>query len=206
MKKLTALILSFVLVFTLTACGGPTPTETVTTFFKALQNGGETSEVYEDKDFKFGSDMLEDELGDDGEKYTEKEKETIKKFEEKIKDFDFEVSNEKIDGDKATVDVKITTWNFGEQFSNMMTELIEKVFALALTDASEEEINEMMEKMLGEYLEKTEKTYTKTVKVPLEKKDSKWVISKIDDESDIADALLGGMLKAAEEIDEAMDD
>ena len=50
---------------------------------------------------------------------------------QQMQQFEFEVSNEVIDEDTATVDVKITTINIGKAFEDSINEFMEKAIELA---------------------------------------------------------------------------
>lgn len=201
MKKILSGIMILVMTITLSSCGGLSPEETVDSFLKALKNGGETTELYEDKTFIFGKEGFIAEHKDYEKEFSEDEKAIVNQFDEKLKDFDYEIKGEEIDGDKAVVEVTIKTFSFGTGFQKMMEKFIEEAFALALDGASEEKVTEVTEKLSAEYLETVEKDYEKTVKIPLEKKDHKWIITTFNEKSEFADALSGGLLTELEKMD-----
>ena len=51
-----------------------------------------------------------------------------------------------------------------------------------------------------------EKTYTKTATLTMTQKDGVWKIDKIKEDSDFADALLGGMLSSIKDLDDLFSD
>lgn len=203
-KKLSvAIALCIAFVFTVCGCGGPTPIETADTFLTAVKAGdAETIKtVYEDGEFNIlatwdDGESDDDELVDDS--YFE---ETLLP---KIRDFDYELSNEKIDGDKATVDVKITTYDIGTAFSSFMTEYFAQALTLAFSDASEEKIEKIGETIFQTKMnELTEKTYSETVPLELVKKDDGWKVCTIDENSDFLNAICGNMIKTMEQLEDA---
>ena len=203
-KKLSvAIALCMAFAFTLCGCGGPTPTETADTFLTAVKAGdAETIKtVYEDGEFNIlatwdDGESDDDELVDDS--YFE---ETLLP---KIRDFDYELSNEKIDGDKATVDVKITTYDIGTAFSSFMSEYFAQALTLAFSDTSDEKIEKIGETIFRTKMnELTEKTYSETVTLDLVKKADNWKVCTIDEDSDFLNAICGNMIKTLEQLEDA---
>ena len=98
-KKVTILLLALCLVF-LAACGSSSPTDAL----KAdLENA------------KSSPDEIIKGLGADG--FGE---DATKALIDKVLEFDYEFGEEKIDGDTATVETTITTYPFGEIFTNII--------------------------------------------------------------------------------------
>ena len=203
MKKIAGLLLSFILIFGLSSCGGLTPTETVNDFLLAVQNGEEPGEIYADKNFKPAEKFMGDQM-ESGE-YTEAEKEMLESIGEKFRDFDFTLDNEKIKGEKATVDVTFTTYNFGSQLRNMLNAYLTKSFELIFEDPSEEELEKMFDELAAKHIENLEKNYTETVTISLTETDGTWVIDKLDENGDVVNALLGDMINSMDEFNENMD-
>ena len=65
---------------------------------------------------------------------------------EKIQDFDYEVKDEKVDGDAATVKVQITTYNFGTAYKEMYHQVVKDANSGKLT--SKTDLNEYIYKMM----------------------------------------------------------
>ena len=122
----------------------------------------------------------------------------------KMLDFDYVLSNEQINGDKAKVDVKIKTYPFGEAFTSFFSDYLPQMFVLALGNASEEEIDALGETMLSEKLsELSEKTYEKTAALELTMKDGNWIVDELEDEGDFIDTVSGGLVTSLNKISDA---
>lgn len=172
MKKSLVLLLVLCLVM-LTACGSSGPSAAL----KAdLENA------------KASPEEIIGEMGEDG--FGEA---ATKALIDKVLQFDYELGEEVVDGDKATVETTITTYPFGEIFSNVVTNFIAQAFANA-GNMTDEDMNELMDKLLIEELNKAEKTYKKTIKIELEQEDGVWVVQE---STEMSNALTGGMLDFA---------
>lgn len=168
MKKITVLLLALCLVF-LTACGGSSPSD-------ALKADME--------DAKASPDEIIGDLGEDG--FGE---EATKLLVDKVLEFEYELGEEKIDGDTATVETTITAYSIGAIFGEVITELITEAYANPTM--SEDEMMAKMDALLIEKLTNAEKTYSQTVTIILKKKGSNWEVQENDD---MANALTGGIL------------
>lgn len=115
---------------------------------------------------------------------------------EKIQDFDYEVTNEKIDGDSAAVTVKITTYDFGSAYKSMIEQIAKDASAGTIT--SDTDMTTYAYKlMFKKFNALEEKNYTKEVEVSCTKNsDGNWETNIVDD-SAIEDAILGGIVTAA---------
>lgn len=209
MTKHIAIILAvFTAIFFLSACSGaPSPTETTDTFLQALktQDGEKMATVYSGADL----DLLEA-AAESGEESSEESSDTGLEavYEEqmlpKMLDFDYEISNEQINDDKATVDVKFTTYRIGDAFTSFFGDYISQAFILAFSDASEEELDSLATTILsGKLADLTEKTYEKTVTLSLTQVDGKWMVDEIQDGDDVIDALTGGLVTAFSNMENA---
>lgn len=209
MKKIFALILSLTLCFSLTGCGSPSPTKVTTTFLEAVkaQDVASVEKVYlGNSDDVNASDEIVDE-DDSEEPKTETEQKLWDTINEKLFVFDYDVANEVIDGDKATVDVTITTYDLGMATTSALGEYMSQAIGLAFAGASEEQMENLsMTLFIDKISALTEKNYTKTVKVHLEKVDDQWKLSKFSDDEPIVDALSGGMQSALDNFSEAFDE
>lgn len=103
MKKKTLLIISMLVLvmFALTACGGKKPSDVVEDNLKQVKTENASSSVTK----LFNDSSLEQKYGKDYEKFIKK-----------VQDFDFKIKGEKVDGKKATVDVEIKTYDFGNAY------------------------------------------------------------------------------------------
>ena len=203
-KKLLSLLLIAALVLSFTACDTPSPTEVTTSFLQAIkeQNTEAVASVYADSNFS-----IAEVLGEEAD--LESEDEISKYFTDevfpKLLEFDYEVLEEKIDGEKATVDVKITTYTLGDAFTAFFGDYLTQAFALAFGDASDEAMESLAISLLKEKIGAMEKTYSETVTIALSQKDGAWVIDELDDDSPFVNAVLGGMIKSVETLEGAFD-
>lgn len=173
MKKTIVLILALCLVL-LTACGSASPSDAL----KAdLENA------------KASPEEIIGEMGDEG--FGEK---ATKALIDKVLEFEYELGKESVNGETATVETTITTYPFGQLFSNVVTKFISQAFESA-GEMSDEDMTALMDKILIEELNGAEKTYTKTITVELEQEDGVWVVQESDE---LSNALTGGMLDFAE--------
>ena len=175
MKKIFCILLIIAMIFTMAACGnkGPTqvpedeeeimsPTNTLDAFLKAFKarDVDELNEYYEGEsdDLIFWKDMEEPAL--EG---------LMDKMMAKLLDFDYVLSNEKIDGKNATVDVNFKTYDIGGIMTDIFNSLKSDLYTLAISGLSPEEleaeISDIMAKKFEEYSEIAKKE--KVVAVPV---------------------------------------
>lgn len=203
-KKLCSLLLILALVLSFSACSTPSPTEVTTAFLQAVkeQNTEDMAGLYAE-----GSWSLSEEAGEEAD--LEEDDELSQYFMDevfpKLLEFDYEVLEEKIDGEKAAVDVKITTYNLGDIFTAFVGEYLAQAFALAFSDADEDAITALGTSLFKEKTADMEKTYTETVSIPLSQVDGAWVVDEIDEESPFINALTGGLVDAADTLENSFE-
>ena len=212
-RKLLVITAIMVMMAVLSGCGPkiPTPTETTDSFLQALksQDAEAIASVYDGTDvdlLEAASDSAEDNETDVDSETTDTGLEAV--YEEqmlpKMLDFDYELSNEQIDGDKATVDVKITTYRIGDAFTAFFSDYISQAFMLAFSDASEEDLDALATTILsGKLADLSEKTYEKTATLSLSMKDDKWVVDNIEDSDEFLDAITGGLVTSMKTMTDA---
>ena len=195
MKK----ILLSLCVLCLLVCGcsqSSKASNTVDTFLKEGKNVGNNNL----EDLGLGS--LEGETGMDF------DEETLTSLINAIGDYDYVINSEKEDGDTATVNVTITTYDFSEWIINSLTEAISQAFALALTgETSDEAINEVMNKVFKEQTDAViaaGKTKSTTVDIICKKVDGNWEVDEEASGVALADALSGGMLSSVEGLEDQL--
>lgn len=191
MKKILIALLTLIFTTSLCACGSASPSDVTGTFLDAVKtNDTETvKSVYAGSDFGILDEAEEN--ADSMDKLMERE------LKPKLLDFDYEVSNEQIKEEKATVDVKFTTYNIGNAFTLFTGDYMSQAFSMALSGASDEQLNTLAETLLSEKLKAlTEKDYEQTATISLTQKDGEWVIDEIAEDSDFYNAMTGGLLKA----------
>ena len=212
-RKLLVITAIMVMMAVLSGCGSkiPTPTETTDSFLQALksQDAEAIASVYDGTDvdlLEAASDSAEDNETDGDSETTDTGLEAV--YEEqmlpKMLDFDYELSNEQIEGDKATVDVKITTYRIGDAFTAFFSDYISQAFMLAFSDASEEDLDDLATTILsGKLADLSEKTYEKTATLSLSMKDDKWVVDNIEDSDEFLDAITGGLVTSMKTMTDA---
>lgn len=200
MRKLTTILLAVILCLSIVACGvDPTPTDVVNSYMDALKKNDTAtiSELYS------GDTELSNffnSTGVDTESLSEEFMSTIK---EKLLAFEYTLSNEKIDGDKATVDVSVKTYNFKVAFTNAVSDYFQKALSMIFSDVSDEEMNKLMENTLSEHLNDATFDYEKTAQINLTKTEDGWKIDDFEDNTEIINTLTGGMIEFATEMSDA---
>lgn len=191
-RRILSLLMVFVVTVSLCSCGTPSPTDTVDKFLNGIktQNNEEIKGIYADEEFEFANELNEE----DG-------KELNKVLQEKmfpmLMDFQYTLSNEVIDGNKATVDVTVKTYNFGGAFTNFMSNYLTQALALAFGDSNESKIDKLAANLLEtELTDLTEKTYEETATITLTSTENGWVIDELEDDGDVMNILTGGIVKS----------
>ena len=197
------------MVFTMAACGNKpsaqntdeeeimSPTQTLDAFLKAFKarDADKLNEFYEGEsdDLIFWKDLEDPALSG-----------LMDKMMEKLLDFDYALSNEKIDGKTATVDVNFTTYDIGGIMKDIIENMLSDAAALALSGLTQEEleaeINEIMTKKFEEYAKIAKKEKVVSVPVNLVMINGRWLVKDISRTDDIMDALSGGLTEFAENI------
>ncbi|WDV46052.1 DUF4878 domain-containing protein [Clostridiaceae bacterium M8S5] len=189
MKKIKLLSILCVLFIVLCGCSSGTKTDspkgTVTSFFDLVKEGkyNDLDKVVDNaKDYNLGG---EDNLGlgkDDQNKATA---DLLIKAMGNVK---VDIKDEKIDGDKATVNVGVDYPNVGKAFQESMQELILKSMGKEAPDeeAMAKEFLDAMKKKLEDDIE----TLHNDVTINLIKKDGKWLITL---DNDIANVITGNI-------------
>ena len=171
MKKFIVVLLALIMCFGMTACSKASPSDALKADLENAKSNPE--ELAEGMDEGFGE-------------------EAGKAFVEKMLDFDYKLGEEKVDGDTATVQATITTYPFGEIFTQVLTDYISQ--ALADPNLSEDDINALMDSLMLEALKSAEKSYETTVDVTLKKGDDGW---EVQEDDELANALTGGIYDLA---------
>ena len=207
LKTISIAAISICLMISFCACGTPSPTETADTFLSAVkaQDYEKVKSVYAGKTF----DIL-DSMGEDDAEVEESESidsSFEKELKDKMLDFDYTLSNEIINDDKATVNVEVTTYALGKAMTSTMVKYIEEALPLVFSGASEEELEKIMNDIFEEELsELTDKTYSAKATINLVQQDGQWKVSEIDDEGELMNALSGDLVNAIKEINDSFED
>ena len=99
MKEFIVVLLALIMCFGMTACSKDSPSDALKADLENAKSNPE--ELAEGMDEGFGE-------------------EAGKAFVEKMLDFDYKLGEEKVDGDTATVQATITTYPFGEIFTQVL--------------------------------------------------------------------------------------
>lgn len=177
------LLISGFFLIGLVGCSSKSPSDTVNEYFTSITKG-ENGDV---------NNLLAKEVGQKSEDNKESEKkvsdESEKIIKDKIKQIKYTVNSENIEGEKATVNVKVNGINLGKvisnSFSKCMNESMSLVFSSALNgevneEANKEKMNDLFEKILIDELNSVEFD-ERTGDISLIKKDNKWQIEQNDD-------------------------
>lgn len=205
MKKIAVLI-SMMLICTLTACGGSktlapeeikegTPEATVLKMF----------ELMEETDLNQIAALLGADQANRFEKggfieFIEASNETLT----------YEISEAKIDGEKATVDVTCTYKDlqplFAEAFRNYVADVL--AYSISGKEPTDEEMIDMIAYELGESVEasdtETAGTATTTVTVDCIQMDGTWLIDTSEVNNTLGDVMTGNLISAYASASEAM--
>lgn len=183
LKKITIVAFALVIIFSFAACKKASPKEVVEKELKNIQ-----TESVDNVDIPL---VNKDTSEDKGlkEKYTN--------WIKMLQKFDYKIGEEKIskDGKTATVQIKLTTYNFGEAYKGMYNQLIEEAKAgkiTSSTDIKKYTFDLMFDKMLA----LKDKEYSKDVIIKCTQNDGKWT-TDIRGNQDFTDAMLGGMMTEA---------
>ena len=191
-KVIVAILMTIVLIFSLTGCGEIKKAEnTVSQMFEAFQDlNFEEAKNYVDMEGIAATD----------------DPEATKMFMEHIFDrLDYKIlSSEKIDSNTVYVTTEITMLDMKPVLQEYLTAAIQYAFANAFAEnpPTEEETEAKMEELFIESASKEGlETVTNEVVIEVVCTDDVW---KVVSDDEFADALLGGMVSAMEEIEASM--
>lgn len=192
-KRMASLLLAVAMVLSLTGCGEIKKAETtINDTFTALKNlDFEKASNYINVDGIMKSDDSDGALNLDSDLFM---KNLFGKLEHEI------ISSEKIDNNTVVVKTKITAVDMKPVLGEYIGKALQYAFANAFANPqpSEEETNKKMEEMFIECVSKEDLAMvTNEVDIKVVKVEKKW---KIESSDELANALVGGLVKAAEEI------
>ena len=196
-KSIIATILALILLFSLTGCGEIKKAETaVNGMFTAFNNTDiEAAAKYVDVDEINASEDSSDSIS------TELVMKTIfNKLDYKI------ISSEKVDDTTVKVKTDITVTDMKPVLGDFFTNAMQYAFSTAFSNPqpTEEETNKKMEEMFIESASKEDlATVTNEVDITVVKtENNEW---KVKSDDTFADALLGGLITAGEELSKAFE-
>jgi len=198
-KKILGLILAVVMVTAcLAACGGPSPEQqaekAVDSCFTALKSGDTQTATSYMKDSNITDTDDDSEDAAINETMT---KAVFGKLEYKI------LSSQKMDDSTVTVKVEITNVDMKPVFTEFFTQALQYALENAFADPqpTEEEMDQKMTEIFDTCLSKEGlATVTKEVDVKVIMDGEKWII---DSDEGLANALLGGLGDAMEELEDS---
>ena len=191
MKRIVSIGLAALLILVMSlstaACGAkePSPTEVLDTYLKTIQTEGF------DQAGISSSDLDMDDL-------SESDSDLVDSLKGKMQEFEYELSNEQIDGDSATVDLKVNTYGFGAMLTEVLTEYFQQAITMSYSGAGGEELEAFLNNLFREKVDNLEKTFEKTVTVELVKGEEGWEVKDKTGTNPMFDALLGGMFSSIE--------
>lgn len=196
-KSIIATVLALVLLLSLTGCGEIKKAETaVNGMFTAFKNTDiEAAAKYVDVDEINASEDSSDSIS------TELVMKTIfNKLDYKI------ISSEKVDDTTVKVKIEITMTDMKPVLGEFFTNAMQYAFSTAFSNPqpTEEETNKKMEEMFIESASKEDlATVTNEVDITVVKtENNEW---KVKSDDTFADALLGGLITAGEELSKAFE-
>ena len=167
-KKVIVTLVTSMLTIGLVGCSSVSPSDTVENYLKNLKNG-----KYEDIKALLNENLNTEELN----KNEEGSEEINSKLEELIKGMTYSINSEEINGDSATVNVKVNAPDIATVIGKYMQESFTMAFSQAFSGSqlSDSEQQDMYNEVLLKYLNET--TYTdRTQDIKLTKKDGEWKI------------------------------
>ena len=190
-KKIVVAFITIALsVFGCFACGcsQQTPSDVTSGLLSAMQNGDS------EKISKYCNNInINYSPADKNNNLTKEQQDVVDDFVNKARDFNYKVVSETVDGDSATVDVEINTYDFGDMFKEAIGEYIGQALGYAFAgNATEEKLTGLFIDIIGEKMEgMTEKNYNKTITFALTKSDNVWKVNEVNDSH--FDAITGGL-------------
>ena len=184
MKKLKKFIALSLLAISLVAFVGcnktESPKEVVSEYFEDIKFNAENELV---------NNAIETENGEE-EVFTKETEEALKEL---VKKLEYTVGDEKIDGDKATVNVTVKGVNLLELVTNTMNDAMGATVGAIFSnkEMDDKEINNIVNKTLLENIKKAKVDERKGT-VTLNKRDNKWKLSTDDELSKL---VLGNVSK-----------
>lgn len=204
---LTILTVSLFILALLAGCGSKTPAEgspsaAADAFLQGIQTGDEEAinAVYAPGDFALNEELqtAEELMGnfEGGDKL-------LDDLQTKLREFEYDFKGEEIDGDRATVKVKITTYDFGGAVNDFLPDFIIESSNLKLK-GSTGDIGTVAVSLFQEQIDKlTEKDFEQETELALTKTDGVWKVDELDQDSEFLNVLTGGLVKAITDLAES---
>lgn len=195
-KRLAAIMMSLALVLLMASCGEQMTPSDVADNYMQTQKEYVTSAVNDIKNGTGGA--LEETMGITSEELSElsdEAKDSLSQVFNKMRQFDYEVVNESATEDTATVTVRITTFDFGKQLEEAMSDIVANAFGYAFSGMSDEEMESKLIEDFAAKLAEAKKNYTQDVDITLNmNEEGVWEVDEDNDE--LVNAITGGMMDA----------
>ncbi|WP_029452166.1 DUF4878 domain-containing protein [Clostridium algidicarnis] len=167
LKKITSIALILILAIGVYGCGSKSPSNTMKSYLEEIKTGksGDLNKLFDER-----KETEEKKEGDISEENSQKLVDAMKKI-------SYTINSEKIDGDAATVNVKVN----GPDIAAAMLDYIQQVFSNGLTQAfstnklTEEQSKNMDDDILSKCIDNIKYT-DRTEDVSLIKKDGQWEV------------------------------
>lgn len=197
-KKFFAALVAVLMSFSFAACSATkveSPETVVKNYLDGLAKADfETVDKYSNSSIYNALIEAEKEDGAVPEEDSEMDKEFIKAM---LGNLQYTINSSTEDGDTATVNATIKNINMSDVMSNMIGQL----FALAFSGISEEEMEAKTEELLLSSInENKDNLLEKEVSINLEKTEEGWIIVMDDD---FQDAITGGLFSYSENLQES---
>lgn len=204
MKKIVAVGLSVMLVFSLFGCAKPEPkpSETVTKVLNLLK-----TDVQSDFSPYFNGEFDNSDFVPTSNDESEMAKKLESTLIDRYTDFDFVILGETISEDKktATVEVEFTTYDIGTLIISFITQYIAKAFELAFAGKSEDELNQAGIELLDTLSKDMKKDKVSRVSAKLSYVNGEWLIDAGEEKNrEFFNGLTGGMIESIEKWAESM--
>lgn len=181
MKKFRSLALILVMMLStvlLYGCGGKTPTNVVDEYFKKVKSGDtDVQQLFSIVGEEIGNEEGANEVSENDNLSEELQNKLL----EKLKEINYTINSETIDGDNAKVNVTVK----GMDLNVVLGKVIQEAFSYSIaqafsgTEMSEEESDSYFNSLFVKYLD--EITYSdRTLDIELTKIDKEWKISEND--------------------------
>ncbi len=200
MKKTILFLLAVLLCFSISGCkNNPSPSEVTDSYLKALKANDSTaiSKLY------LGESDLNQFISDSGVETESYSKEFLSAMQEKMLAFEYTLSNETIQENTATVDIAVKTYNVKDAFKAGIGEYFQQALSMIFSGVSDEEMEALAEELLSKHLSEATFDYEKNAVIHLSKIEGEWKVDDIKDNTDLTNALSGGLLEFAADMKNA---
>lgn len=197
MKKPLVILLALILALGLSSCGcskagdpDASPGETAAAFLEAVKKTDTASlaKVYSGDASQLDQTASQLEQLNLPENFGET-------LQAKLTDFNYKILEEKIDGDKALVEIEIQCYDVGKATKEFLNETPKKLNELIGTGAKEDELSKAMLKLFSDKIGGADERIESTAQLALSRVDGIWKVDDIKDNQNIMNAFSGNMIE-----------